>query len=221
MKAHSALKLTAAGVALAAALIGCAASPPVQYYTLVGPATTQATPGGDQAGGAAPYLLVVTPVNVPPQADQPQIMMRQPDGSVAAYYSDRWTAPLPDEIRGALSAALVRDLGVLDVQSITAPASAPVWRVQVDVQRFEAVAGGAAVVDATWRIRPENIQGGALLCRSVVQVFLGGSAPAQAVTALRQATVQLASTIATGIRAHGRHAQASGEDVRLSGCVPS
>jgi uncharacterized lipoprotein YmbA len=220
MKVHSALKLTAAGLGLAAALIGCAASPPVQYYTLVGPETTQA-PAPEQGSGASPYLLVVTPVNVPPQADQPQIMMRQPDGSVAAYYSDRWTAPLPDEIRGALSAALVRDLGVLDVQSITAPASAPVWRVQVDVQRFEAVAGGAAVVDATWRIRPENIRGGALLCRSVVQVPVGGSGPAQAVTALRQATLQLASTIATGIRADGRRAQASGDDVRLSGCIPS
>jgi uncharacterized lipoprotein YmbA len=221
MKPFSVLKLSAAGLVVGAALAGCAASPPVQYYTLVGPEGVQAPPERAREGEAPPYLLVVGQVNVPPQSDQPQIMIRQPDGTVAAYYSDRWTAPVPDEIRGALSAALVRDLGVLDVQSLAAPAAAPVWRVQVDVQRFEAVAGGPAVVDATWRIRPSNIQGAALLCRSVVQVPIGGSAPAQAVRALQQATAALASTIATGIRAGGSRAQAGSDDVRLLSCSPS
>jgi uncharacterized lipoprotein YmbA len=205
---------------LLAALAGCAASPPVHYYTLVGPEGGQSHPAR-AADGASPYLVEVMPVNVPPQADQPQVMIRQPDGVVSAYYSDRWTAPLGDEIRGALSSVLVRELGVLDVQSITAPASAPVWRVQVDVQRFDAVADGSAVIDATWRIRPSNVHGTTLLCRSLVQVPIGGAAPGQAARALRQASAALASTIATGIRAGGAGADAASGDVQLFGCRSS
>ncbi|CAM3444797.1 ABC-type transport auxiliary lipoprotein component domain-containing protein [Bordetella sputigena] len=202
----------------AAALAGCAASPPVNYYTLLAP--EPATPAAAR-DGQPPYLLEVLPVTVPSQADQPQIMMRQPDGAVSAYYSDRWTAPLPDEIRGALSYNLVRDLGVLDVQTISAPSSAAVWRVQVDVQRFDAAAGGSAVLDATWRVRPVNLQGQGLLCRSVVQLPLGGTAPGNAVAAQQKATVALAATIASAIRSGGARASSADPAVQLQGCTSS
>lgn len=206
---------------LMAALAACSTSPPVHYYTLVVPEAGAAASAPASRQGTAPYLLEVLPVTVPPQADQPQIMMRESGGAVAAYYSDRWTAPVADEIRGALSYNLVRDLGVPDVQAITAPAAAPVWRVQVDVQRFDAAAGGAAVLDATWRVRPVNLAGHALLCRTVVELPLGGSTPALAVAAQQKATAALAATIAAGIRAGGARADAAAQPVQLNACGPA
>jgi uncharacterized lipoprotein YmbA len=167
------------------------------------------------------YLLEVMPVTVPPQVDQPQIMIRESNGAVLAYYSDRWTAPLADEIRSALSYNLVRQLDVLDVRAITALASAPVWRVHVDVQRFEAVVNGAVVLDATWQIRPVNVPGATLLCRSVVEIPLASGSPAQAVLAQQQATADLASTIASGIRSGGVQAQPGSQAVQLSTCRSS
>ncbi|OZI19344.1 hypothetical protein CAL26_17060 [Bordetella genomosp. 9] len=213
---NRAFGLLLAPTLIAAALAGCAASPPVNYYTLLTPETAAAQAPRD---GQPPYLLEVLPVTVPSQADQPQIMMRQSDGAVSAYYSDRWTAPLPDEIRGALSYNLVRDLGVLDVQTLSAPSDAAMWRVQVDVQRFDAAAGGSAVLDATWRVRPVNLQGRGLLCRSVIRMPLGGSSPGNAVAAQQKATVALAATIASAIRSGGAQATAADAAVQLQGCT--
>jgi uncharacterized lipoprotein YmbA len=206
---------------LATMLAGCSASPPVHYYTLLAPDVTRGQAAPTRQNATPPFLLEILPVTVPPQADQPQIMMRERDGALTAYYSDRWAAPLADEIRGALSYHLVRRLGVPDVQSLNASATAPVWRVQVDVQRFDAAAGAAAVLDATWRIRPANLKGGTLLCRSVVQIPLGGMAPAQAVAAQQQATADLAATIASGIESGGARAEAAGQAVQLNGCTRS
>jgi uncharacterized lipoprotein YmbA len=207
---------------LVTALAGCSTSPPVHYYTLLTPEAGQRQEGAAALRDAKPpFLLDVLPVTVPPQADQPQIMMRESDGVVAAYYSDRWTAPLSDEVRSALSYNLVRQLGVPDVQSLNASAATPVWHVQVDIQRFDLTANKAAILDATWRVRPVNLAGQAVLCRSVSQVPLDGGTPAQAVAAQQQAIIALASTIASAIRSGGARVEPGSQMVQLNGCGPS
>jgi uncharacterized lipoprotein YmbA len=203
------------------ALAGCSTSPPVHYYTLLTPETGQGQGAAALQDAKPSFLLDILPVTVPAQADQPQIMMRESDGVVAAYYSDRWTAPLSDEVRAALSYNLVRQLGVPDVQSLNAPAATPVWRVQVDIQRFDLMANGAAILDATWRVRPLNLPGQSLLCRSVAQVPLDGGTPAQAVAAQQKAVIALASTIASAIRSGGVRAEPGSQMVQLNGCGPS
>lgn len=131
-------RIATSALALAAALAGCA-SAPVHYYTLSAPAGTASAPAGAQAA----YMIDVLPVSVPTPADQPQLMVRNGDGSVSALYSERWTAPLADEVRGALSDALQRELGALDVRVVKPASSAAVWRVQTDVQRFDLSPGAA------------------------------------------------------------------------------
>ena len=69
--------------------------------------------GGRCAGrwprpGVAFELL---PVSVPAQDDQPQLVIRQGGQGVALLQSERWIAPLGDEIRGALSADLTPRAG--------------------------------------------------------------------------------------------------------------
>ena len=206
-------------LALATLLAGCASSPPVHYYTLQGP--TPQAPAVPRA--AAPFLIDVQSVNVVAQADQPQLMVRTGDGSVSALYSERWSSPLGDEIRGALSDALKHDLGALDVQVVKPGPTAPVWRVQTDVQRFDLVSGRMAQLDATWRVRPVNLKGAGLLCRSVVTENLSGEAatPAAGVPALvaaqQRAVAALAGAMASAIR--GQTPDTAGA-VQMLGCSP-
>ncbi|ALM82158.1 membrane integrity-associated transporter subunit PqiC [Bordetella sp. N] len=209
------LSALAAGVAL---LAGCASSPPVHYYTLMG----AELPDSSNAPAATPaFMLEVLPVNVPPQADQPQLMMREQGGGLTPLYSERWSAPLADEVRGALSDTLTRTLQVPDVQAIRAPASAPVWRVAVDVQRVESITGVEAVVDATWRVRPANLKGQAWQCRSISRVPVSGTGAEAAVHGLRDATRDLGLTIASAIQSQSQSSPRPGSaQVQLLGCNP-
>lgn len=205
-------------VTLAALLAGCAGSPSARYYTLQ--ADPQAMTSSTQR---VDYQIEVVPVSVPQQADQPQIMLREDQGSGALtpMYSDRWSAPLADEIRSALADRLTRQLGALDVQTLTPAPDVPVWRIQVDVQRFDMVVGGPARLDATWRVRPLKVQGGrALVCRSVVQLPADQfKVVSSLVEAQQQAVKLLADTIASAIQSGGANATPAAPSVQMLGCV--
>nr|WP_175174660.1 PqiC family protein [Achromobacter pestifer] len=196
---------------LGAALAGCGSSPPVHYYTLQGPAA----PASAASGAPANFLIEVQPVSLSTQADQPQLMVRTGDGSVSALYSERWSSPLGDELRGALSDALKRELGALDVQMVKPGPAAPVWRVQTDVQRFELVSGSMAQLDATWRVRPVNMKGAGLLCRSVVTETVAETGIPALIAAQQRAVVSLAGVMASAIR--GQTPAGSGS-VQMLGC---
>lgn len=198
---------------LTTALAGCGSSPPVHYYTLQGPAAQ--TSGAPAA--SANFLIEVQPVSITTQADQPQLMVRTGDGSVSALYSERWSSPLGDELRGALSDALKRELGALDVQVVKPGPGAPVWRVQTDVQRFDMVSGSMAQLDATWRVRPVNLKGTGLLCRSVVTEPVSESGVPALIAAQQRAVVSLAGVMASAIRGQN---PAGSSSVQMLGCSP-
>lgn len=199
-------------LALSAVLAGCGSSPPVNYYTLQAPA---APVSATAATAPAPYLIEVQSVSLSTQADQPQLMVRTGDGSLSALYSERWSSPLGDELRGALSDALKRELGALDVQVVKPGPGAPVWRVQTDVQRFEMVSGSLAQLDATWRVRPVNTKGTGLLCRSVVTENVTEAGVPALIAAQQRAVVSLAGAMASAIR--GQTPAGSGS-VQMLGC---
>ena len=199
-------------LALSAALAGCGSSPPVHYYTLQGPAAQ--TPAS-AATAPASYLIEVQGVTLSTQADQPQLMVRTGDGSVSALYSERWSSPLGDELRGALSDALKRELGALDVQAVKPGPGAPVWRVQTDVQRFDLVSGKMAQLDATWRVRPVNAKGTGLLCRSVVTENVTEAGVPALIAAQQRAVVSLAGVMASAIRGQ---TPAGSSSVQMLGC---
>lgn len=201
-----------AALILLSGLAACGSSPPARYYTLQAPA------GGAAGAGNAGFMIEVLPVIVPAQADQPQIMLRTGAGSIAPLYSDRWSAPLGDELRSALSDGLTRELGALDVRVVRPPAETPVWRIQADVQRFDLSTDGPAVLDVTWRARPISLKGQALICRSVITVPAAGADVPKLVAAQQQAAALLARTIASGIRRGGQGAEPAGPEVSLQGC---
>lgn len=204
IKAETILGRLLGALAILAALSGCAGSPPVRYYTLTAPEQANGP-----ASGPVSYAIDIAPVSVPAQADQPQLMLRSGSGELTAQYSDRWSAPLPNELRNALSIAMTRQLGVPDVRRLAPAPGLPVWRVQVDVQRFDASTAGPAVIDATWRVRPLQGSGAGLLCRSRVQVPVqmlpGGADLEPVVVAEQKAVAVLATAISSVVRSQAHH----------------
>lgn len=219
--------------AAAAALAGCAGSPPASYYTLLPSASTMAPMAGVSATGnlaagnpvavTPAFALEIMPVNVPLQVDQPQIMLRTAEDALSPMYSQRWASPLAEELQAALSHAMTATLGAPDVSALGASAGVPVWRVQVDVQRFDMLLGGPALIDATWRIRQSGAARGkpaattALLCRSLVRIPAPDADLPALVLAQQRAVATLAQTISSAIRLDAR-VPSSTDTVQMLGC---
>jgi uncharacterized lipoprotein YmbA len=179
--------------ALAVALAACA-SAPMHYYTLVAPAPSAPAP----AAASAPLRFELLPVGIPAQVDQPQLVVREGGQGVAVLQGRRWIAPLADEVRGALSADLSRELGAQDVTGLPA-GNGPVLRIKVDLRRFDSVPGRYALIDATWSVRA--LQGGApLACTSRVEENVGEGFDAL-VAGHQRALAALAAGIAGAARA--------------------
>ena len=137
-----------AGVALALAA-GCSSAPPVRYHTLMPDEVPQRAAGAGQAGGAATISVVLETIRVPAQVDQPQWLVRLPEGSLAVLEQDRWASPLRDEMRQALLEALNARYGVTEARN--APGVAPL-RVALDVRRFDSVPGQEVRIEGSWTI---------------------------------------------------------------------
>ncbi|NRO94781.1 hypothetical protein GWC77_02320 [Paraburkholderia sp. NMBU_R16] len=206
--------------ASAAALIGCA-SPSSRFYTLSG-----ANAGGDAAVPAAaaqrpataPALLFeVPPVDTPAQVSRNQLVVEAGDARVDVLEQERWASPPADEIRRALSSDLAARLGSFDVYGAPYPAGVPVYRITVNVRRFESWPGSRAVLDAVWSVRAVGSQA-LLTCRTVASEPVEAGYPAL-VDGHRRAVAQMADDIAAAVRALAARPAAAGAGATASGCA--
>lgn len=181
---------------MAVGLAACGGSVPVRYYTLVPPAggeVATATGAAIQAA-PAPFQFELMPVGVPAQADQPSLVVRQGGQGVAVLNSERWIAPLGDEVRNALSADLAAQLHSQDVTGL-ATTGKPVARIKVDLRRFDSVPGSYALIDAAWSVR--MLKGdAAVACTSRIQQSVGADY-GSLVQGHQRALAELAAQIAT------------------------
>jgi uncharacterized protein len=190
-------------LALSIGLAGCAGSAPFRYYTLVdagavAPSSTE----------RAPLLISVQPPTLPQQVARPQLVLTQPDGRVVLREQERWSQPLEAELQQALSQDLTRMLPAVDVARVPAPEHSTVYRVGLDVQRFESAPARGATLDAVYstQVLPD---GKLFLCHLVVREPVSAKAPldgapgtvdAALVEAHRQALAQLADAVADTLR---------------------
>jgi uncharacterized lipoprotein YmbA len=188
------------GVGAVLALAACA-SAPLHYYTLMAPA--DAPVDGAVPDAVAPSLsFQLLPVSVPPQVDQPQLVVREGGQGVALLGSERWIAPLGDEVRGALSADLARALHSQDVSDLPA-SDAPLLRIKLDLRRFDSQPGSYALIEGTWSVRLlHGTHPGALACTSRVSIPVGPGYPAL-VQGHQRAIARLADQIAAAGRLLG------------------
>jgi len=195
----------AACVLAAAALAGCA-SPPSRFYTL--------NPGDTTAPTVAnPTLLIeLAPVDMPSQVAKNQLVVQRSATQVDVLEQERWASLPGDEVRRALSGDLTQRLGTIDVYGTPHPEGVPVYRIRVNVQRFESWPGSHALIDAVWSVRSLRTQN-VMTCRSVLNEPVGDGYGAL-VEGHRRAVQALSGSIAAGVgalaqaapKANGAHA---------------
>ena len=135
------------GIALAALVVaGCGTSAPARFYTLASTATADANP-------PARYGVLVGPVSVPASVDRQEFVVQVAPNRVDIDEFNRWAAPLHDSIARTIAGDLSELLQTPDVAVAPFANFDPVYRVTIDVQRFESVPGDSVRIDAVWVVR--------------------------------------------------------------------
>ncbi|MDR5778447.1 PqiC family protein [Caballeronia sp. LZ065] len=176
----------------AAGMLAACASPTSRFYTLAG---GEARP---VPSSPAAFYFELAPVDMPQQVTRNQLVVQTSPAQVQILEQDRWSSLPSDEVRRALSADLTQQLGAIDVYNTPHPESVPVYRVKVNVQRFESWPGERAVLDAVWSVRAAG-SSTVLTCRTVAQEPVGSGYDAL-VDGHRKAVDELASAISAGMR---------------------
>lgn len=142
-------------------VLAACASAPTHYLTLFPPSSTD----HEEGAAAGPSISV----SIPAQVDQPELVARHPDGTMAPVETERWIAPLGEEIRGALQVSLASRW----------PPSAPA-QIRLDVLRFDSVPGSHANLEAAWTITLDSAPKRSASCRSSIREDVGAGYPALA-----------------------------------------
>ncbi|GJH18819.1 membrane integrity-associated transporter subunit PqiC [Caballeronia novacaledonica] len=176
----------------ASAMLTACASPASRFYTLG---------GGDARpvpSTQASFYFELAPVDVPQQVTKNQLVVQTSPAQVRVLEDERWASLPGDEVRRALSSDLTQQLGAIDVYGTPHPESVPVYRVKVNVRRFESWPGSQAVIDAVWSVRAAGSDT-VLTCRTVAQERVDAGYDAL-VEGHRKAVDTLASAISAGVR---------------------
>ena len=146
--------------ALVLACAGCAAPPAVHLHTLM-PVDRPTPAEGVPLDGRGP-AIVLDPIGVPAQVDQPQWLIRLPDDTLALLEQERWASPLSDEFGSG--AARDADLALRRRRGPSGGArSAGVAHSRRDhALRFDAGRGAARKHLDAWRRAAATARGAAL-----------------------------------------------------------
>ncbi len=136
------------------------------------------------------------PVGLPESLDQPQLVIRKSDSAVVVLEQARWSAPLSQELRGALSAQLSRRLGTQDVNGLSAPAGRDVLRIKVQMRRFEAWPGEQVHLTADWTIVQSTQQERRISCHTELSQPVGAD-----IGAVVQAQQRLVASLSDAVAA--------------------
>lgn len=127
-------------------LVACS-SAPTHYYTLIAPGTSAPYPAT-----RAPFQFEMLPLLMQVQVDQPPLVIRNGNGSLAILENERWGAPLGDEFKDALTGQLEQRFGSRDLAGLPKQADQPVLSLRTDVRRFESVLDQYALIDVVWNL---------------------------------------------------------------------
>lgn len=203
-------------------LAGCS-TPTPQYYSLQAGSTASATVPG-KLGNA--YAISVQPVVIPEQVARPQIVVSMaPSAEVVPLNAALWVGPLESQIRNTLAASLSRRLNVMDLGQSGAAEGMPVWRIYVDVRRFDSFYDEAVQQELVWRMVPQGMPASVKerVCSATARlpVATGMSALVQG---HRDALENMSAVIAAALPSTAGAGGASGPlampaGVHLRGCV--
>lgn len=122
---------------------GCAAKDTHYLLTADGPAPS---------GAVARRAIGLGPVSIPDYVDRPELVFQRGANRFEVPANHRWTGSLEENVTGVLAANLARRVSGVAVRGHPWPGAAPAVTIAVDIQRFHAVSGGDAVLEATWHV---------------------------------------------------------------------
>jgi uncharacterized lipoprotein YmbA len=164
-----------------------------EYYTLVSPPSERTGPVAET------FQVDVLPVDVPPEVDRPEIVVREGRGKLTPVETRSWISPLARELRHALSDDLTSALRVRDVAGATPVAGIPTYRIKLVVQRFDSSLGTRASIEAISTIRDASSQAPAVVCSHRASEAAGPGYE-QLAEAHQRALAAIAAQVAATIR---------------------
>jgi hypothetical protein len=191
-------RLALISAAVLFALVACSSTTPSVHLHSLMPATLSARDEGASAT-RVPIAVVLAPIGLPAQVDQPQWLVRLPDGSLAALEQERWAAPLRDEFRQALLEELIVHSSVVEARQ-PLPGSTPPTRISVDVRRFDSIPGREARIEGSWSLTAGSPGSQPRHCEWLIRETAEAGMPALA-AAHRRAVVRLADGIGDSLEA--------------------
>lgn len=184
-----------ASLMLSAALAGCSASAPLRYHAL------SAAGDGTLAQGSAAILVEVLPIAVPERVNREEIVLMAANGQLDVRGSDRWAAPLSDEMRQLVDDSLWRRVRAADLYAAPLSPSIsglPQYRLSLRMERLEATPGRQAVAEASWSLR-KLPQGQPAICRFGSAEPLSNPSLEAAIAGLSKASAQVAEAVAASL----------------------
>ena len=188
-------RMSLIGVALCLQLSSCATPPSVRFHTLLTmDSDERVNPSVSEGAGFAVNLTTVT---IPAQVDQPQWLVRNIDGSLSLLEQERWVAPLRGELQSALLDRWAKSWGG---SSPTSSSKELVWRVSVEVTRWESVPGREVRLESRWTATSGASSSPTLSCQSWIRESVqadSGSLTLALAAGHRRAVARLADEVAT------------------------
>ncbi|MGI9027078.1 MAG: PqiC family protein [Burkholderiaceae bacterium] len=162
--------LHAALVTTLAAMCASCSTPTAseRFYALSDGSSSAVTTAATAAKSNTLPGIVISAVTVPELIDRPQIVTRDGANRVNVAEQQLWAEPVKNGIGRVLAVRLTKSLADAGRPAHVAayPQASianPDLRITIDVQRFDAVPGGDAVIDVLWSVRrasDDNIRSG-------------------------------------------------------------
>lgn len=131
-------------------LVGCASSPPVQFFTL-DPISTQ--PPSVHRNNTT---LQVAAIHIPALLDRQEMVRKTAANTIEVSDQHRWAAPFGQMAQRVLTQDLAQRLPAGSVILPNQPAPPGTALVVVDILQFETDAKGTVVFDGSWSLLHED-----------------------------------------------------------------
>ncbi len=169
-------------------------SDPTRYFVLTSSAPTS-------TAAALAVTIGLDHVELPEYLSRSELVTRSASNQLQIAEYEVWGEPLKEGFARTLRIDVRHELGGAHVVSAPFdPAAPPEWAFDVEVQRFERVAGDAAVLEARWSLR--DVKRGVVVARKDTSEHqpVADSNAQTAVAALSRDVAALAAEMAAAVR---------------------
>ncbi|HVW63919.1 MAG TPA: PqiC family protein [Nitrosospira sp.] len=133
---------------------GCASIPETRFYTLAEPSGSSEASDSRLPLSSSPVFIDVMPVNVPERLARPQLVIRTKGqaSQLLILEQDRWSSHFNHELRDAFATRIASRIGAINETRGRREPGQPAYRIAIELNRVDAVLGGAVNARFGWTI---------------------------------------------------------------------